>query len=516
MPQFNHDQNRYRIFHTVQATPSDGEHVSLPGFLQTSSETTTKRQRGDSDNDDVDDETDSKLQKTGDHQAVRKLTKQEKKARTGQNKGRKFRTLKDEIQVCFMVAKGQPCPFGQDCKHSHDLESYFKTKPKDIKAVVSSQALEETAPFVKLESTTTTGTAPEEPSAPGEPEKSEPISATQALANTLDTTTTCYLFSIYGFCEHGWKCRFLGSHVKPLLTDNVADHSDTSSSLYPHQIACGYKLVIDEAKRTAHEHSSEKYEELNVVSAQDLKDIRSFTYPKTIPYLAENDPSAIDKLPGAAKKAWNKIKQERKPNTKLPVEPTPRPATLNANEMDEEEMANEAPSVQIPIQPPATTTTNNHIIDDEEEAMNAANEQADTTDVPLRPVEKRRLDWRGKTYLAPLTTVGNLPFRQLCVSYGADITCGEMAMGNSLISAAKQEWSLLRRHRSERTFGIQLCGGKPGFMIPAAELVKEYCDGKDGTGIDFVDINLGCPIDLVFQKGGGSARASFLSSFSLL
>ena len=34
--------------------------------------------------------------------------------------------------------------------------------------------------------------------------------------------------------------------------------------------------------------------------------------------------------------------------------------------------------------------------------------ESEQMDVPLRPEEKKRLDWREELYLAPLTTVGNL------------------------------------------------------------------------------------------------------------
>ncbi|EKM56738.1 uncharacterized protein PHACADRAFT_183331 [Phanerochaete carnosa HHB-10118-sp] len=130
--------------------------------------------------------------------------------------------------------------------------------------------------------------------------------------------------------------------------------------------------------------------------------------------------------------------------------------------------------------------------------------QADTPDVPLRAAEKKRLHWKGKTYLAPLTTVGNLPFRRLCVDYGADITCGEMGLANSFLQGSKEEYSLIRRHPEERTFGIQVAGSKPQLLVPAAEILGKVCEGN----LDFVDLNCGCPIDLVYKTGSGSARMS--------
>ncbi|XP_046961174.1 tRNA-dihydrouridine(47) synthase [NAD(P)(+)]-like [Vanessa cardui] len=138
--------------------------------------------------------------------------------------------------------------------------------------------------------------------------------------------------------------------------------------------------------------------------------------------------------------------------------------------------------------------------------------------IKLLPREKKKIDWQNKLFLSPLTTVGNLPFRRICKQFGADITCGEMALCESLLKGLKQEWALVKRHESEDIFGAQICGNNAYGIAKVAQLLQE------NTELDFIDLNLGCPIDLIYKKGGGSGmmhrmpalEASVRSASSLL
>ncbi|GFH23482.1 tRNA-dihydrouridine synthase 3, partial [Haematococcus lacustris] len=49
-------------------------------------------------------------------------------------------------------------------------------------------------------------------------------------------------------------------------------------------------------------------------------------------------------------------------------------------------------------------------------------------------------------------------------------------------------------------FGVQIAGGFPDAIARTCQLIDECCDI-----VDWVDINMGCPIDIVCDRGAGSA-----------
>ena len=63
------------------------------------------------------------------------------------------------------------------------------------------------------------------------------------------------------------------------------------------------------------------------------------------------------------------------------------------------------------------------------------------------------------------------------------------------------EWALTNRHKEEDIFGVQICGSWPDEMTKVAELMGTFCD------VDFIDINCGCPLDLICNHGSGCKLA---------
>lgn len=140
---------------------------------------------------------------------------------------------------------------------------------------------------------------------------------------------------------------------------------------------------------------------------------------------------------------------------------------------------------------------------------------------PFLPSEKRRLYFGPETpALAPLTTQGNLPFRRVCTELGAQLTYSEMAMSMPLIQGNKSEWALLKGHESEMLpptvtgkdivqgydntkdlkFGAQIASNKPWQAYKATEVLSRFT-----PNLRVIDLNCGCPIDLLFRDGAGSA-----------
>lgn len=99
--------------------------------------------------------------------------------------------------------------------------------------------------------------------------------------------------------------------------------------------------------------------------------------------------------------------------------------------------------------------------------------------------------------LAPMEDVTNPPFRKFCKQYGADWLYSEFVSADALVRSVNKTLKKLTIDDTERPVTIQIYGRFIDSMVEAARMVEE-------VNPDFIDINFGCPVKRVAQKGAGA------------
>ena len=98
--------------------------------------------------------------------------------------------------------------------------------------------------------------------------------------------------------------------------------------------------------------------------------------------------------------------------------------------------------------------------------------------------------------LAPMEDVSDPPFRALCKQHGADVLYTEFISSEGLIRDAEKSTIKLDIYDFERPIGIQIFG----YDIESMRLATEICEKAKP---EFIDINYGCPVKKVANKGAG-------------
>ena len=100
-------------------------------------------------------------------------------------------------------------------------------------------------------------------------------------------------------------------------------------------------------------------------------------------------------------------------------------------------------------------------------------------------------------FLAPLEDVTDPSFRYICKQFGADMMYTEFISSDGLIRDAKKSLKKLEIFDYERPIGIQLYGHLIEPMVEAACIAE-------AAKPDLIDINFGCPVRKIANRGAGS------------
>ena len=104
---------------------------------------------------------------------------------------------------------------------------------------------------------------------------------------------------------------------------------------------------------------------------------------------------------------------------------------------------------------------------------------------------------RNKVFLAPMSGVTDLPFRQMADAHGAGLVISEMIASKEL-ARTRADMVKKTRHEGKSPFFIQLAGREAKWMAEGARVAQDL-------GCDAIDINMGCPARQVTGSLSGSA-----------
>ncbi len=111
----------------------------------------------------------------------------------------------------------------------------------------------------------------------------------------------------------------------------------------------------------------------------------------------------------------------------------------------------------------------------------------------------KNLTINGKTILAPLAGITNLPFRLIAKKWGCSLVCTEMISSKGLLYNSEKTFRLLDSKKEERPLCVQIFGADPDSMAEAAKIIEQK------NFADIIDINFGCSVKKIVKTGAGVA-----------
>jgi len=116
----------------------------------------------------------------------------------------------------------------------------------------------------------------------------------------------------------------------------------------------------------------------------------------------------------------------------------------------------------------------------------------------LSPITLGDITIDTPVFLAPMSGISDLPFRNLVQSFGAGLVFSEMIASREMINHSAETLRMSTPHNRDYPLAVQLAGCDPDVMAEAAKM-------NEGRGASIIDINFGCPVKKIVKKYAGSA-----------